>query len=132
VAEERTYTLREASALVGPLTEVLRAMRAARAVLTDRSLVEVLARRAPANGGGEDGRAFAEAALSFSRGLAQISVWGVVVRDLDSGLCDFRARRGERDVYLCWRLGEERIGYWHELGGGFQGRRPLDDAFDAE
>ena len=132
MAEERTYTLREASALVGPLTEVLRAMRAARAVLTDRSLVEVLARRAPANGGGEDGRAFAEAALSFSRGLAQISVWGVVVRDLDSGLCDFRARRGERDVYLCWRLGEERIGYWHELGGGFQGRRPLDDAFDAE
>lgn len=132
MAEERIYTLREASALVGPLTELLHAMRAARSVLTDRSLVEVLARRAPTNGGGEDGRAFAEAALSFSRGLAQITAWGVVVRDLDSGLCDFRARHEDRDVYLCWRLGEERIGYWHELGAGFQGRRPLDDAFGAE
>ncbi len=132
MAEERTYTLREASALVGPLTEVLRTMRAARAVLTDRALVEVLARRAPSNGGGADGRAFAEAALSFSRGLAQITAWGVVVRDLDSGLCDFRARHEERDVYLCWRLGEERIEWWHELGTGFQGRRLLDDAFGAE
>lgn len=129
MAEERTYTLREASALVGPLTEVLTAMRAARAVLTDRTLVELLSRRAPSNGGGEDGRAFAEAALSFSRGLAQITAWGVVVRDLDSGLCDFRARHEERDVYLCWRLGEDRIGYWHELEAGFQGRVPLDDAF---
>ena len=132
MAEERTYTLREASALVGPLTEVLRAMRRARAVLTDRSLVEVLARRAPSNGGGEDGRAFAEAALLFSRGLAQISAWGIVVRDLDSGICDFRARREDREVYLCWRLGEERIGWWHELGAGFQGRQPLDEGFSVD
>lgn len=131
MAEERTYTLREASALIGPLTEVLRSMRAARAVLTDRTLVELLARRAPANGGGEDGRAFASAALSFSRGLAQITAWGVVVRDLDAGICDFRARREERDVYLCWRLGEDRIAFWHELEAGFQGRRPLDDGFAA-
>jgi hypothetical protein len=132
VAEERLYTLREASALTGPLAEVLQAMRSARAVLTDRALVDLLARRAPANGGGPDGRTFAEAALAFSRGLAQIAAWGVVVRDLDSGLCDFRARREDRDVYLCWRLGEERIGYWHELDAGFRGRLPLDDAFLGE
>lgn len=129
MAEERTYTLREASALIGPLTDVLRSMRAARAVLTDRTLVDLLARRAPSNGGGEDGRVFAQAALTFSRGLAQITAWGVVVRDLDAGICDFRARRDEREVYLCWRLGEDRIAFWHELEAGFQGRRPLDDGF---
>jgi hypothetical protein len=129
VAVERRYTLEEASALVGRLTEVLESMRAARAVLTDRTLVDVLARRAPSNGGGDDGRTFAEAALTFSRGLAQITAWGVVVRDLDTGLCDFRARREERDVYLCWRLGEDRIAWWHEIEAGFQGRRPLDDGF---
>jgi hypothetical protein len=28
-------------------------------------------------------------------------------------------------VYLCWRFGEDRIGHWHELDGGFAGRRPL-------
>ena len=51
----------------------------------------------------------------------------MVVRDLDEGICDFRARRGGRDVYLCWRVGEERIGWWHELDAGFRGRRPLDE-----
>ena len=51
----------------------------------------------------------------------------MVVRDLGTGICDFPARRGDRDVFLCWRVGEERIEWWHELDTGFQGRLPLDD-----
>jgi hypothetical protein len=86
-----------------------------------------LAGRAGANGGGPDGTVFGEAALRFSRGLAQIDAWGVIVRDLDTGICDFPALRGGREVYLCWRVGEERIEWWHETGAGFAGRRPLDD-----
>jgi hypothetical protein len=43
-------------------------------------------------------------------------------------LVDFPSlRRGEK-VYLCWKLGEERIGYWHGIEEGFAGRKPLDDA----
>jgi hypothetical protein len=86
-----------------------------------------LAGRAGGNGGGADGTVFAEAALRFSRGLAQIDAWGVIVRDLDTGICDFPALRGEREVYLCWRVGEERIEWWHETDAGFAGRQPLDD-----
>ena len=113
--------------MLRPLGELISELRAAREVITDRALVETMAARAPGNGGGAEGRRFAEAALRFSRGLAQIERWGVVVRDLDEGICDFRARRGGRDVYLCWRVGEERIGWWHELDAGFRGRRPLDE-----
>jgi hypothetical protein len=99
-------------------------------VLADRERAERLAAVAGGNGGGADGSVFGEAALRFSRGLAQIDRWGVIVRDLDTGICDFPALREGRVVYLCWRVGEERIEWWHETGAGFAGRQPLDDAFE--
>ncbi|RIK46622.1 MAG: DUF2203 domain-containing protein [Chloroflexi bacterium] len=58
--------------------------------------------------------------------LLEITDVGVEVKDIDTGLVDFPALRGSRVVYLCWRLGEETIGYWHELDAGFAGRQPLD------
>jgi hypothetical protein len=127
VQGERRYTLEEASALIAPLDALIRELRAARAVITDPSLATRLGEHASGNGGGPDGRVFAEAALRFSRGLSQLDEWGVIVRDLDEGICDFPARREDRDVYLCWRVGEDRIAWWHELHSGFAGRRPLDD-----
>jgi len=45
--------------------------------------------------------------------------------DIDQGLIDFRAEMDGREVYLCWKLGEERIDWWHELDAGFAGRQPL-------
>jgi hypothetical protein len=97
-------------------------------VLADRERAERLGAVAGGNGGGADGTVFGEAALRFSRGLTQIDRWGVIVRDLDTGICDFPALREGREVYLCWRVGEERIEWWHETGAGFAGRQPLDDA----
>jgi hypothetical protein len=47
------------------------------------------------------------------------------VKDPATGLIDFRSLRGGREVYLCWRLGEGEIAWWHELDAGFQGRQPL-------
>jgi hypothetical protein len=55
---------------------------------------------------------------------------GVLVKDLDKGLCDFPCLRQDRVVYLCWHLGEDSIQYWHEIEAGFAGREPLD-AHDA-
>ena len=64
----------------------------------------------------------------LSRTVDEIQQTGCVVKDLDTGLVDFPSlRRGEK-VYLCWKLGEERIGYWHGIEEGFAGRKPLDDA----
>ena len=50
---------------------------------------------------------------------------GCEVKDVQTGLVDFRAMRDGRAVYLCWRLGEEDIAFWHELDAGFAGRQPL-------
>ncbi len=43
----------------------------------------------------------------------------------EEGLCDFRSMMGGREVYLCWRLGEPEVMFWHELDAGFAGRQRL-------
>ena len=46
-------------------------------------------------------------------------------RKVKSGLIDFPARREGQDVFLCWRIGEERVAHWHGMEAGFAGRRAL-------
>lgn len=56
--------------------------------------------------------------------LVELDKLGVELKGPD-GLCDFPARRDGRDVYLCWRLGEPEVMFWHELTDGFAGRQPV-------
>ena len=50
---------------------------------------------------------------------------GVELKSDEIGLCDFRSLMNGREVYLCWRLGEPTVMYWHELDAGFSGRERL-------
>ncbi len=59
--------------------------------------------------------------------VIEINSWGVVLRDIPTGLVDFPALVSGRQVWLCWRLGEDEVGWWHELSEGFGGRRMLKD-----
>jgi hypothetical protein len=54
-----------------------------------------------------------------------IDEWGITLRDIDTGLVDFPALATGRPIWLCWRLGEGEIAWWHELEAGLAGRRPL-------
>ncbi|MEO8051591.1 MAG: DUF2203 domain-containing protein [Acidobacteriota bacterium] len=54
---------------------------------------------------------------------------GVLIKDLDIGLIDFLTRYQGREVCLCWKLGEERIHFWHGTEEGYAGRKPIDDEF---
>jgi hypothetical protein len=58
--------------------------------------------------------------------LERIIETGCVVKDLDVGLLDFPARIDDEDVYLCWKLGEDRIRFYHRQDEGFSGRKPID------
>lgn len=58
--------------------------------------------------------------------LERIHSTGCIVKDLDVGLLDFPALIGNEEVYLCWRLGEDRIRFYHRQDEGFSGRKPLD------
>jgi hypothetical protein len=59
--------------------------------------------------------------------VVQLDEWDVVLRDIKTGLIDFPALAGGRQVWLCWRLGEGPIEWWHELDAGFGGRQALID-----
>jgi hypothetical protein len=58
--------------------------------------------------------------------LEEITATGCVVKDLDVGLLDFPSRIDDQEVYLCWRLGEDRIRFYHRQDEGFSGRKPID------
>jgi hypothetical protein len=57
--------------------------------------------------------------------VRQIDAWGVTLRDIGTGLVDLPALANGRPIWLCWRLGEDDIAYWHELDAGIAGRKPL-------
>ena len=65
-------------------------------------------------------------AESLKSAVEKIQATGCVVKDLDVGLLDFPAVINNEEVYLCWRLGEERIRFWHRQDEGFSGRKPID------
>jgi hypothetical protein len=58
--------------------------------------------------------------------LDEIHSTGCIVKDLDVGLLDFPSRINNEEVYLCWRLGEDRIRFYHRQDEGFSGRKPID------
>ncbi len=60
-------------------------------------------------------------------GVARIDDLGVTLREIETGLIDFPALVSGRQVWLCWRLGEGDVEWWHELADGFGGRRALAD-----
>ncbi len=66
-----------------------------------------------------------QAAAALKSLIDRVQELGCEVKDIDQGLIDFRSVREGREVYLCWKLGEPDVGWWHELETGFAGRRPL-------
>jgi hypothetical protein len=125
LVHERHFTREEANALLPQVTELLTRLRDAKDALTDTEAHEALSEAAPANGGGEQGRQVGVAFLEVRRLLETLERAGIVLRDIDRGLLDFPALFDGREVYLCWELGEDEVGYWHDLEGGYGGREPL-------
>lgn len=59
--------------------------------------------------------------------VLQIDGWGIQLRDVETGLVDFPALVSGRPVWLCWRLGEDVVSWWHEQSEGFDARRRIED-----
>jgi hypothetical protein len=126
LVHERHFSREEANALLPQLTALLSQLQEAKDELTDTEAHEALSEAAPTNGGGEQGRQVGVAFLEVRRILETVERAGIVLRDIDQGLVDFPALMDGREVYLCWELGEDEVGYWHDLEGGYGGREPLD------
>lgn len=84
-------------------------------LIDGRAAVEVRARRETSS-------------KMLRKSLEEILELGVQIKDIDTGLIDFPTRFRGREVYLCWKLGESAIEYWHGEEG-FRGRKPIDRDF---
>jgi hypothetical protein len=141
----RFYDLDRANARIPELREILESLRSQLAELTRlrdailerQSAVEAATEAGPAGQGRPADDAEPDDELRLSRlrmqglidqmqaGVARIDALGINLRDIPTGLIDFPALASGRQIWLCWRLGEDDVEWWHEVSTGFSDRRPL-------
>jgi hypothetical protein len=69
---------------------------------------------------------------AFREQSASLEGAGCIVKGFEPGLVDWRARVGGREVLLCWRFGEKRVEWWHDVDAGFAGRRPISELAESD
>ena len=123
MTEERRFSVDEANGLLPQLAKTLEIIREAhRRILAG---AEPFRGQARSNGGGEQSDEYWKAMKTMRAGLDRLFGAGIILRDAETGLIDFPSERDGQEIFLCWRLGEERVGFWHGPESGFGGRRPL-------
>jgi hypothetical protein len=120
---ERLFTPEEADAELEELRARLPKLREARQRMIDTS--ERITSAVGMDGGGVEGSDWFRANESLKAELVWLADRGILIRDPDTGLIDFPAERDGKRVFLCWRLGEDRVGWYHDEQTGFAGRQPL-------
>ena len=131
---ERYFTPVEVEKLIPALSAVMdRVMAAHRQAAEAQERLRAEQQRIALAGGGVVDRAAWRAdaerierlTRAVQEGLKEILAMGGVPKDLGLGLVDFPHLRGGEEVNLCWKHGEQAIRYWHGLGEGYGGRKPL-------
>lgn len=122
----RLFTLSEANRLIPCLEEHLSAIKKGKAVLLHtRDEIQKASKNAQFGGGSPTASYYVTALEQINARLQQIHELGVLVKDVEMGLCDFPALHEGRVVFLCWKLGEPEVRWWHEVHSGYAGRRPI-------
>jgi hypothetical protein len=122
---EKLYTLAEANALIPKLRPLLERIRDTQKALAEDKTVALVRQKAAQNGGGTPGRHLAELTRSLEQDFKQLQEWSVVLRDASIGLVDFLHQREGKVVFLCWKLGERKVEWWHPIDTGIAGRQKL-------
>lgn len=128
----RYFTREEAEELLPEISSVLRKIQEGRERMrTVEEELEILQVQAMGNGHHLFERItrlqseLAASVQALRAAMNELLEFGCVLKDPYTGLIDFLSLRDGREIYLCWRLGEDRIHFWHDLDGGFAGRQLL-------
>ena len=123
----RFFTLDEANAILPRLNELLdQAMQARRAIVEARPELWPVLKKSIGNGGSKKAGEMLPEFQRLEAAVGAIEKLGVHLKDTDMGLVDFLHRLPDgTEVYLCWRYGEQKVAYWHELHAGYAGRKRL-------
>jgi hypothetical protein len=120
---DRVFTVAEANGELAELRERLPRLREARLGLIASS--ERITGAVAVDGGGVAGSDWFRHQETLKTEVEYLAERGILLRDPDTGLIDFPAERDGEQVLLCWRLGEDDVGYYHGMHSGFSGRKPL-------
>ncbi|WP_220202910.1 DUF2203 domain-containing protein [Reticulibacter mediterranei] len=127
------FTREEAEALLPEITVVLyKIQESHRNVLALKTELEEIQAQAMGNGHHLYERILRlqqDVAASMQQlrdALEELEPFGCELKDPAIGLIDFLSLRDGEEVYLCWKLGEQSVAFWHYLHTGFAGRQPLD------
>jgi hypothetical protein len=123
MTEERLFSVADADAELAALRVRLPRLREARqrVIATSERITSAI----EMDGGGVEGSEWFRAQETLKRELEWLAAQGILLRDPDTGLVDFPAEREGERVFLCWRLGEDAVGWYHGERSGFSGRKPL-------
>lgn len=127
----RYFSVNEATGLLPRLTALIGTLRDVRdQALVKRAQIDRLWRRLDAGEPvlseiGTQQRALDGLSERLVALAAEVESIGCVLRDLDTGVVDFPYRVRGGTVFLCWKLGEPAIRFWHRPEEGFAGRKPI-------
>jgi hypothetical protein len=122
----RYFTVAEANALlphIEPLVGTILEIR--ESIIKQQPDLWPVLQKAVGNGGSRIAGEVANQFRLLEECVRSIQDMGVLVKDVNVGLVDFPSFREGREVYLCWRYGEQEVGFWHSLDTGYRGRRSL-------
>jgi hypothetical protein len=123
---DRLFSLSEANRLIPCLEEHLSAVKKGKAVLVHtKDEIKKASQNAQFGGGSFVAPHYISALEQINDNLQKIQEMGVLVKEM--GLCDFPHLHDGRVVYLCWKLGEQEVGWWHETDTGYGSRQPLSN-----
>jgi len=120
---DRIFTVTDANTELAELRERLPRLREARLGLI--ASTERITEAVASDGGGIAGSDWFQHKETLKAEVEYLADRGILLRDPDTGLIDFPAERNGEQVFLCWRLGEGDVAYYHGVHRGFSGRKPL-------
>lgn len=123
----KVFTVDEANELLPLIVPKLKAIQLNYARIADlRESARAAASASDFGGGMQGGSKYVETLYQIGKLTTELHELGIQLKDYSRGLIDFPSLREGRIVLLCWQLGEEeRIEWWHEVEGGFAGRKAL-------
>ena len=139
MGRKRYFSLEEANAMIPEIDRVMRRLlqlnaelKATHRRLQDKDAVPSELEFSLAPPGADDETidlltTFKALLVGLQDEIDQLADSGCLVKHIEHGLIDWYYRKDDRDVLLCWKLGEKSVMYWHELDAGFQGRQPVSE-----
>ena len=126
MSSKKLFTLDEANAFVPQLLDLVPQIQKLSVSLNnDFPDIKNAREKAKWNGGSDQGVDYLNAVLKYNDLMHRIEGMGCEVKGIREGLVDFPSLREGREVYLCWRMPEKEILFWHDLNTGFSGRKPI-------